>query len=68
MEFSTVLLLLPSGFLVNGFMIVWLWYIFWLLARFHLSADGINWKKHRWFLGIQTALWLVFLLFIIKWK
>jgi hypothetical protein len=68
MEFSGVIILLPSGFLVNGFMIVWLWYVVWLLGRFHLSSEGINWKKQRWFLGIQLICLSLFLLLSVKWK
>lgn len=67
-EFSWIILYWPSGFLVNGFIIVWLWYVFWLLGRFHLSTEGINWKKHRWFLGVQALLLLLFLLSTVKWK
>ena len=67
LELSFVLWLWPLGFLVNGLIVVWCWYVFWLLVRFNLSKDGINWRKQNIFLAINLILFIIFL-FVVKWK
>jgi len=67
LELSFVLWLWPTGFLVNGLIMVWFWYIFWLLVRFNLSKEGINWRKQNYFLAINSVLFVIFL-FLVKWK
>ncbi len=67
LELSFVLWLWPLGFLVNGFIIIWFWYVFWLMIRFNLSRDGINWRKQNTFLVINIILFIAFL-FLVKWK
>jgi len=67
LELSFVLWLWPLGFLVNGFIIIWFWYVFWLMIRFNLSKDGVNWKKQNVFLVINLILFIAFL-FVVKWK
>jgi hypothetical protein len=58
----------PLGFFEGGLLIVWLWYVLWLLFRFHLSADGIVWRK-QWFFAVSNAvLMLLFLMFVVRWK
>jgi len=41
MELMWVMNLFPFGYLACGLLVVWLWYIFHLLVRFHLSPKGI---------------------------
>ncbi len=67
LEISLVLWLWPLGFLVNGFIVLWFWYVFWLMIRFNLSKEGINWRKQNIFLVINIVLFIVFL-FLVKWK
>lgn len=67
LELSFVLWLWPLGFLANGLVIVWFWYVFWLMLRFNLSKEGIEWKKQNIFLLINGLLFIVFL-FLVKWK
>ncbi len=67
-QFAFVELMLPTGYLVNGFLMVWLWYIYWLVGRFQLSEEGINWKKQAWFLGMNAAGFALILLLVVKWK
>lgn len=67
-EMGWVMLLNPLGNLAQGLLLTWIWYILWLLARFYLSSDGIDWKKQRWFLGANLVLLILFLLFLVRWK
>ena len=59
---------LPFGHLVGGLVLVWGWYLAWLLMRFNLTDEGIKWKKQTKFLGINLLLFLIFLLFVARWK
>ena len=68
LEFCGILMLWPIGFFAGGLLVVWYWYVLWLLIRFHLSADGIIWKKQYWFLAINAVAMLVFLVFGVRWK
>lgn len=67
-EIAWVLYLWPLGYFVSAFMIVWLWYDIWLMARFHLLPAGINWKKQISFFIGNGLLLLIFLILIVKWK
>jgi hypothetical protein len=67
-QFAWVELMLPTGYLINGFLMAWLWYVYWLIGRFQLSEEGINWKKQFWFLGINATCFVIVLATIIKWK
>ncbi|MFA7653494.1 MAG: hypothetical protein WCX97_00415 [Candidatus Magasanikbacteria bacterium] len=58
----------PLGYLVNGLLIIWWWYVLWLLIRFHLSKEGIVWKKQYWFLATNFLAILLFLLLVVRWK
>lgn len=55
------------GHIVFGVLIAWVWYILWLMVRFHLSFDGINWKKQTPVLISNGLLFITFLLFLVKW-
>jgi len=68
LELAWVIFLWPLGFLVIGFLLTWIWYIIWLLARFHLSPDGINWKKQAPFLIANAILLTIFLLWVARWR
>ena len=66
METFWVIHLLPFGYIVLGFLAAWIWYILLLLIRFHMSAEGIRWKKQRIFL-IENAVLFILILFVIRW-
>ncbi len=67
-EISWVLFVWPLGYFVSALILVWLWYDIWLLARFHLLASGINWRKQILFFIINGVLLLTYLALIVKWK
>ncbi|MEK7681001.1 MAG: hypothetical protein AAB348_03075 [Patescibacteria group bacterium] len=67
-ELVWVVQILPLGHLVSSVLLIWFWYMTWLLARFNLSQEGINWKKQIVFLGSNVVLLLTFLIFIVRWK
>lgn len=58
----------PVGYLVNSFLTVWGWYLLWLLFRFELTAEGVNWKKQTPFLIFNFVLLALYLLFVVRWK
>lgn len=55
-EITWVIDTLPFGYLVLGVLSAWIWYVVQLLIRFHVSPQGILWKKQRWFLLINGVL------------
>jgi hypothetical protein len=67
-ELLWVIQLLPMGYLVSGLILIWCWYILWLLVRFSMSPEGIDWKRQMWFLGINAVLFISFLTFAVKWR
>jgi hypothetical protein len=68
LEFAWIIELWPIHYLSSGLCITWLWYTVWLLARFHLSSEGIQWKKHFIFLSTNAILFLLFILTLVRWK
>ncbi len=66
-ELAYVFLLLPWGYLVAGFVFGWIWYIIWILMRYHLSSEGIRWQRQRWFVFLNVVLIALFLIFIVRW-
>ncbi len=66
MEAFWTIHLLPFGYIVLGFLATWMWYLLLLLIRFHMSAEGIRWKKQRIFLSWNAVLFVA-VLFIIRW-
>ncbi len=67
-ELSWVLSVTPIGFLIYGFILIWVWYIVWLLFRFFICKEGIIWEKQRLFLITNIILFLLFLIFVVQWK
>ena len=67
-EIFYCLALWPLGYLVSSFLMVWLWYVLWLFLRFSQTAEGIDWKRQRFFLGANAVLFTLFLIFIARWK
>ncbi len=68
LELAWALFQWPLGYFATALILTWLWYDFWLMARFHLLPLGINWKKQRAFFIVNGILLAVYLLFIVKWK
>jgi len=67
-EMSWVILLNPFGNFAQGLILTWIWYILWLVIRFYLSKDGIDWRRQRWFLGFNLLLLALFLIFLVRWN
>lgn len=65
-ECMWALRLSPFGYLAQGLLVVWIWYILQLLIRFHLSPRGIVWKEQRTFLSMNAVMF-VSVLFLIRW-
>lgn len=59
--------LLPFAYAVLGLLVCWMWYILQLLARFHFSARGIVWKKQMSFLITNSILFILLLVFFVRW-
>lgn len=66
-ELIWVIHFLPFGYLVSGFFLTWLWYILQLFTRFHFSPNGIVWKRQTWFLGVNFVIFVLLLLFFVRW-
>jgi len=66
-EFLWVLHILPFGYFVSAFFVVWLAYILQLFIRFELSEKGILWKRQRSFLLGNLALFIFILFIFIRW-
>lgn len=67
-ETQWVVFLLPLGYFVDGFILTWVWYVLWLLVRFHLSNEGIDWKKQKYFIASTLLILVIFLTFVVRWK
>ncbi|TAN33840.1 hypothetical protein EPN28_01215 [Patescibacteria group bacterium] len=68
LEFLWVILILPFGYMVNGLLTIWCWYILWLLMRFNMTEEGIKWRKQALFLVSNVVLFVGYLLLAVKWK
>lgn len=68
LEMGWAIMFLPLGFFASGLFLTWLWYDLWLLVRFNLSVEGINWKKQRFFVIMNLILMVSFLAFVVRWK
>ncbi len=66
-ELAWVVTRWPLGFMVSGLMIIWFWYVWWLLMRFNLTKEGIDWKKQRFFL-VSSGLLLILFTLLAKWN
>lgn len=67
-ELAYALSLLPLGFLVAGFLFAWGWYIIWLLLRFHLSREGIFWRRQATFLIGNLLLMIAYVALVVRWR
>lgn len=67
-EFSGITWWLPWGYLVTGWLLTWVWYLLWLLIRFQVSSEGVNWEKQRWFLLANAVLLALFVGFVARWR
>lgn len=56
-ELMWVMRQLPFGYLAMGFLLSWIWYLAQLFIRFHLSEQGILWKKQGLFLTLNAVLY-----------
>lgn len=63
-ELVWALHLMPFGYLAQGLLVVWVWYILQLLIRFHRSSRGIIWKEQAVFLCTNAVLFTLILVFI----
>jgi hypothetical protein len=68
LELMWVVNLLSLGYLATSLILIWSWYALWLLARFNLTPEGINWKKQILFLSVNSVLFVIFLFFIARWR
>lgn len=66
-EFSWVIYRLPFGYFAAGALTTWIWYVAQLLARFHFSLSGINWKEQRWFLLGNAVAFAAVIALYIRW-
>ncbi len=66
-EIVYVMRFLPLGYFLMGVLAVWVWYVMHLFIRFHLSQQGIVWKKQALFLIVNFILFLLALMFFVKW-
>lgn len=65
-ELTWVIDTLPFGYLVLGVLLAWVWYVVHLLIRFHVSPQGILWKKQRWFL-LGNGVLMGALIYLARW-
>lgn len=67
-ETSYLIFLWPLGYFASSFILTWVWYVLWLLLRFYITDEGINWRAQRWFVLTNVVLLAMFLTLIIRWK
>jgi hypothetical protein len=58
---------LTFAHLAAGFFITWIWYLITLFVRFHFDHQGIVWKKQKWFLLTNIVLYVILLIFFVRW-
>lgn len=66
-ELAAVIWTWPLGYRANGIVMIWFWYNLWLIIRFNLTPEGIDWKKQRMFFVFNLLLFFAFLL-AVRWK
>ena len=66
-EVMWVMHFLPLGYLSLGALVAWLWYLLQLFVRFHLSKQGVVWKKQIIFLLSNLVLYFSVLYFFVRW-
>jgi len=67
LEVAATLMLLPFGYLTNTFLCTWIWYDVWMILRFYFSKEGIRWEAQRVALGAQAILFIIILVFVVRW-
>jgi hypothetical protein len=67
MELVWVFHLLTLAHLSAGFFVAWIWYLISLFMRFNFDKKGIIWKNQKWFLLINAILFVVLLIFVVRW-
>jgi hypothetical protein len=68
LEFSGALFSWPVGYLVSGVLLGWVWYLLWLIIRFHLSTAGINWRRQTPFLIGNFCGLAFYLIVLVRWQ
>jgi hypothetical protein len=68
LELFWVVNLLPLGYLASSLILIWCWYTVWLLARFNLTSEGINWRRQMLFVGVNLFLFVIFIFFLARWR
>lgn len=58
---------LPIGYLIQGLVATWLWYLTYLLIRFNFSPESIIWKKQWRFVLINFLFLALILFFYVRW-
>lgn len=58
---------LPFGYLVLGAFTAWIWYLMQLFIRFHLSQQGIVWRKQVYFLATNLVLYVLMMWMFVRW-
>jgi hypothetical protein len=66
-ELAACIMVWPTGYLVNGLIVTWIWYVFWFLGRYQLSQEGMYWKKQLFFLSTNLVALVLFLSLVIRW-
>lgn len=67
MQLVWALHFLPLGYLTLGLLVTWAWYLLVLLARFHWDENGINWKRQFPFLLTNVGIFVILVLFFVRW-
>ncbi|KKW41831.1 MAG: hypothetical protein UY92_C0013G0030 [Candidatus Magasanikbacteria bacterium GW2011_GWA2_56_11] len=63
-EATLVIIELPFGYLATALLLTWMWYLAQLLLRFHLSPEGVQWRRQAWFLAGNAVLYALVAYFI----
>ncbi len=58
---------LPLGYLNLGMFMTWAWYLVVLFARFHFDQEGIDWKQQWRFLLTNAILFVILVMFFVRW-
>lgn len=58
---------LPLGYLTLSMFVTWSWYLVVLLSRFHWDENGVQWKKQIKFFLTNAILFIILVLFFVRW-
>jgi len=67
-ELSWAIFTTPVGHFIYGLSITWIWYNILLIVRFYLSIEDVKWKKQVPFLIGNIIIFLIFMVFLVKWR